>query len=166
MSDSLWPHGSHSPWNPPGQNTGVGSLSLLQGLFPTQGLNPGLPHCRRTLYQLNHMGSPLEWGSFPFSRESSQPRDRTEASCIAGGFTKCAIREAIMYIYQWLKLNGREFEQTQGDSERQRKLASCSPCCCKKPDVTLVMNSKACLYLNQSAVHETLTQHCKATIFQ
>ena len=46
MSDSLWPHGLYSPWNSPGQNSGVGSLSLLQGMFPTQGLNPGLTHCR------------------------------------------------------------------------------------------------------------------------
>ena len=44
MSNSLWPHWLYSPWNSPGQNTGVGSLSLLQGIFPTQGLNPGLPH--------------------------------------------------------------------------------------------------------------------------
>ena len=43
-----------SPWNSPGQNTGVGSLSLLQGIFPTQGLNSGLPHCRQILYQLSH----------------------------------------------------------------------------------------------------------------
>ena len=43
-------------WNSPGQNTGVGSLSLLQGIFPTQGLNPGLPHCRQILYQLSHKG--------------------------------------------------------------------------------------------------------------
>jgi len=41
-----------------GQNTGVGSLSLLQGVFPTQGSNPGLPHCRQILYQLSHKGSP------------------------------------------------------------------------------------------------------------
>ena len=40
MSNSLQPHGLHSPWNSPGQNTGVGSLSLLQGIFPTQGSNP------------------------------------------------------------------------------------------------------------------------------
>ena len=58
MSDSLWPHGLYSPWNSPGQNTGVGSLSLLQGIFPTQGLNPGLTCCRRILYQLRHQGSP------------------------------------------------------------------------------------------------------------
>ena len=40
----LQPHGLYSPWNSPGNNTGVGSLSLLQGIFPPQGLNPGLPH--------------------------------------------------------------------------------------------------------------------------
>ena len=44
VSDSLRPHGLYSPWNPPGQNTGVGSLSFLQGIFPTQGSNPGLLH--------------------------------------------------------------------------------------------------------------------------
>ena len=43
-----------SPWNSPGQNTGVGSHSLLQGIFPTQGSNPGLLHCRWILYQLSH----------------------------------------------------------------------------------------------------------------
>ena len=57
-SDSLRPHGLYSPWNSPGQNTVVGSLSLLQGIFPTQGLNPSLPHCRQILYQLSHKGSP------------------------------------------------------------------------------------------------------------
>ena len=57
MSNSLWPHGLHSPWNSPGQNTGVGSGSLLQGIFPTQGLNPGLLHCRWILYQLWYRGS-------------------------------------------------------------------------------------------------------------
>ena len=50
VSDSLQPHGLYSPWNSPGQNTGVGSLSLLQGIFPTQGSNPGLPHCMQILY--------------------------------------------------------------------------------------------------------------------
>ena len=66
----------------------MGSLSLLQGIFPTQGLNPGLPHCRQILYQLSHEGSPriLEWVAYPFSSWSSRPRDRTRVSCIAGGF--------------------------------------------------------------------------------
>ena len=48
----------YSPWNTPGQNTGVGSLSLLQVIFPTQGWNPGLPYCRHILYHLSHKGSP------------------------------------------------------------------------------------------------------------
>ena len=50
-----------SPWNSPGQNTGVGSLSLLQGVFLTQGSNPGLPHHRQILYQLSHRGNPENW---------------------------------------------------------------------------------------------------------
>ena len=63
VSNSLQSHELYSPWNSPGQNTGVGSLSLLQRIFPTQGSTPGLPHCRRTVYQLSHKGSPrvLEW---------------------------------------------------------------------------------------------------------
>ena len=58
VSNSLLPHRLYSPWNSPGQNTGMGSLSLLQGIFPTQGLSPGLLHCRQILYQLSHQGSP------------------------------------------------------------------------------------------------------------
>ena len=54
MSDSLQPHGLYSPWNSPGQDTKVGSYSLLQGIFSTQGSNPGLPHRRWILYQLSH----------------------------------------------------------------------------------------------------------------
>ena len=60
VSDSLRPHGLYSPWNSPGQNTGVGSFSLLQGIFPTQELNQGLLHCRQILYQLSYQGSPME----------------------------------------------------------------------------------------------------------
>ena len=58
ISDSFQPHGLYSPWNSPGQDTGVGNLCLLQGIFPSQGSNPGLLHCRRILYQLSHKGSP------------------------------------------------------------------------------------------------------------
>ena len=86
-----------STWNSPGQNTGAGSLSLLQGIFPTQGSNPGLLHYRRILYQLSHNGSPriLEWVASPFSSRSPRPRNRTWVSCIAGRFfTNWAIREA------------------------------------------------------------------------
>ena len=97
MSNSLWPYGLYSPWKSPGQNTGVGSLSLLQGIFPSQGSNPGLPHCRQILYQLSHKGSPriLEWVAYPFFSGSSWPRNWTGVSCIAAGFfTNWAMREA------------------------------------------------------------------------
>ena len=58
VSDSLRHHGLYSPWISLGQKSGVDSLSLLQWIFPTQGLNPGLPQCRQVLYQLSHKGSP------------------------------------------------------------------------------------------------------------
>ena len=85
---NLQPHGLYSPWNSPGQKTGVGSLSLLQAIFPTQGLNPGFPHCRWILYQLSHQGSPriLEWVNYPFCSRFSWPRNRPGVSCITGGF--------------------------------------------------------------------------------
>ena len=62
MSDSLRPRGLESArllshWNYSGKNIGVGCHALLQGIFPTQGLNPGLPHCRQILYHLSHQGS-------------------------------------------------------------------------------------------------------------
>ena len=97
MSDSSWPHGLYSPWNHPVQNTGVGSLSLLQGIFPTLGSNPGLPHYRQILYQLSHKGNLriLDWVAYPFSSGSSQPRSQIRVSCIAGRFfTNWVIRES------------------------------------------------------------------------
>ena len=95
MSDSLQLYGLYSSWSSPGQNTGVDICSLLQRLFPTQELNPGLPHCRQILfsffscrqilYQLSHKGSPriLEWVACPFAK-GSLPGDRTRVSCIGG----------------------------------------------------------------------------------
>ena len=107
VSDSLSGYGLYSSWNSPGQNTGVGSLSLLQGIFPTQGSNPGLPHCRRILCQLSHKESPriLEWVVDSFSSRSSQPRNWIEVSCIVGGFfTNWAIREALTEIVSYVNL--------------------------------------------------------------
>ena len=76
VSNSLQPHGLYSPWNYPGQKTGVGSLSLLQGS------NPDLPHWRQILYQLSHKGSPriLEWVAYPFSNGSFWPSNQTGVS--------------------------------------------------------------------------------------
>ena len=73
MSNSMQTHGLYRGpdcIDSPGQNTGVGSHSLLQRIFPTQGWNSCLPHGRRILYHLSHQGSPriLEWGANPFSR--------------------------------------------------------------------------------------------------
>ena len=93
------------PWGSLGKDTGAGSLSLLQGIFPTQASNSGLPHCRWILHQLNHEGSPgiLHWVAYPFSRGSSKPRNWTGISCIAGGFfTSWATREAPVYVMSLL----------------------------------------------------------------
>ena len=62
--------------NFPSERTGEGSLSLSQGISPTQGWNPGLPHCGQILYKLSHKENPriLEWVAYLFSCGSSQPR--------------------------------------------------------------------------------------------
>ena len=150
VSDSLQPNGLYSPWNSLGQNTGVGSLSLLQGIFSTQGSNPGLPalqvdslpaeplekpkntgvrslsllqgifltqelnrgllHCRQILYQLSHEGilRILEWVAYSFFSGSSQPRNWTGVTCIAGRFlTNWTIREAnIQHEFGLFKVDG------------------------------------------------------------
>ena len=88
VSDSLQLDGLYSPWNSPGQSARMGTCSLLQGIFPTQGSNPGLPRCRQILYHLSHKGSPrlLKWVAYLFSSGSSRPRNQTGVSCVAGGF--------------------------------------------------------------------------------
>ena len=96
--------GSSVHGDSPGKNIGVGCHAFLQGIFPTQKLNPGLPHCRQILYHLSHQGSPkiLESVAYPFAKESSQPRNQTGVSCIAGGFfTNWAIREAPAHSRGW-----------------------------------------------------------------
>ena len=82
------PPGSSVHVDSPGKSTRVGCHALLQGIFPTQGLNPGLLHSRWTLYHLSYQESPwiLGWVAFPFSRGSSQSRNKTGVSCTAGGF--------------------------------------------------------------------------------
>ena len=77
--NSLQPHGLYNPWNSPGQNTGVGSCSLLQRIFPTQGSNPGILHCRHTLYQLSHREA-YHWANldegFPGGTSGKEPTCR------------------------------------------------------------------------------------------
>ena len=87
----------------PGTSIRVGCHVLLQRIFPTQGLNPGLPNCRQILYRLSRQGSPriLERVACPFSRGPSWPRTQPGVSCIAGGlFTSWATREVwCVYVY-------------------------------------------------------------------
>ena len=76
MSGSLQPHGLFPsrplcPWNSPGKNTGVGSHSLLQGIFPTQGSKPGLLPCRQILYHLTHQGISSYQGTNPILEGST-----------------------------------------------------------------------------------------------
>ena len=87
------------PWNYPGKNTGVGCHALLQGIFPTQGLNACLLCCRWILYWLSLHGCAriLEWVTCPFSRGPSWPRSQTGVSCTAGGFfSSWAFRKAFL----------------------------------------------------------------------
>ena len=112
----FWPrefHGLYSPWNSPSQNT-VGSLSLLQGIFPTQGLNPGLPHCRRILYQLSYQGSPgilissrlltnssLSFDKIPtFHQNLAPPADQTmspDSVTISGFYFHHGIAQPVLF---------------------------------------------------------------------
>ena len=88
------PPGSSVHGDSPGKNTGMGCHALLQGIFPTQGSNPGLPHFRQNLCGLSHQGSPrtLEWVAYPFLRVYSQPRayfqprNQIGVPCIEGRF--------------------------------------------------------------------------------
>ena len=107
VSDSLWPHELYSPWNSPGQNIGVGNYSLLQGIVPTQGLNPGLLHCGWILCQLSHKGSPriLDWVAYPFSRGSSWPRNQTRVSSFSGD----SLPTELWGAYEVLKPQKRKF---------------------------------------------------------
>ena len=80
MSDSFNPMDYYSPWNSLDQNIGVGSRSLLQGIFPSQGSNQCLLHCQQILYQLSDKTSPQireRVVAYPLSSGSSRPRDQT-----------------------------------------------------------------------------------------
>ena len=95
--------GSSLHGDSPGKNTGVGCHALLKGIFPIQGSNPGLLHCRQILYHLSHQGSPriLEWVAYPFSRGSSWHRNQTGLSYTADGFfSSWATREDWAIIHR------------------------------------------------------------------
>ena len=118
----------YSPWDSPDHNPGLSSLSLLQGIFPTQGSNPGiepgLPHCRWILNQLSQERSPriLEWVAYPFSSRSSWPRNQTGVSCIAGRFVT---NWAIKFLWKnKRKLHDRPCELVKQATNWERILAN------------------------------------------
>ena len=115
----------------PGKNTGVGRHAHLQGIFPTQGLNPCLLPCRQILYCLSHQGSPriLDWVAYPFSRGSSWPRNCTGVSCITGRFfTSWATREKWTY-------NLYKIEKTQNTAYISPWIPLILPALCSRPSV-------------------------------
>ena len=107
MTDSLWPHWLYSPWNSPGQNTGVGSHSLLQRIFPTQGSNP-ISRLQMDSLSAEPPGKAKNIGVkvvYPFSGRSSQARNRTRVSCMASGFfTNWAIYDTKSTNEKWKKM--------------------------------------------------------------
>ena len=125
---SLWdcsPPGLFCPWNSPGKNTGVGCRSLLQGVFPMQGSNPGLLHCRQTLYYLSHK-----------YRSSQVVLVVKNPPANAGGIRDQGLDPWVRKIIPWR----REWHPTPvflpGESHGQRSLVGYSPQCHKESDVT------------------------------
>ena len=139
------PHGLFSPWNSPGQNIGVGSLSLSQGIFPTQELNL-VSHCRRILYQLSHKGSPFNVREADFIL-FFHPKDLNlyiknqsiQGSCSIICIKAMAIRAAIYYPSYGLPRR-RQRHPTPvllpGKSHGRRSLVGCSPWGCEELDTT------------------------------
>ena len=115
-----------------GQHTEVGSHSLFQGIFPTQGSNSNLLQCRWILYQLSQKWSPriLEWVAYSFSSGSSWSRNWTGFPCIEGTFfTSWAIREAII-----CKISSKSIKSiVQFNSVAQSCLSLCDPMDCSMP---------------------------------
>ena len=106
MSDSLQPYGLYSPWNSLGLNTGVHSLFLLQGIFPTEGSKPGLPHCRRILYQLSHKENPrtLVWVAYLFPSRSSPPRNWTGSPALQTDSLPTVLSGKLIDTYEFILL--------------------------------------------------------------
>ena len=134
------------PWNFPGKNTGVSCHFLLQGIFPTQGSNPGLLHCRQIPYQLSCQGSPriLEWVAYPFSSGSSRPRklyleegshSGKESACQSRRRKRCKFNPWVGKI-PWSKKWHPTLVFLPRKFHGLRSLMDYSPWGCKKSDMT------------------------------
>ena len=95
---------------------GVCCFALLQGIFPDQGSNPGLPHCRRIVYHLSQQECPwiLQWVAYPISRETSWPRNQTRVSCIAGRFSLHIPDQSFSHLRELLSYQCRFWVPTTG----------------------------------------------------
>ena len=99
------------PWDSPGKSTGVGCHFLLQGIFPTQGSNSGLPHCKQTFYHPSRQGSPQSRVSFislPLINFRNLPHP-------------CVALDQFFCLFSWLLLVG--FPAVQRTSQSHAHLA-------------------------------------------
>ena len=134
VSDFLWPHGLYIPWNSPGHNTGVGWHSPNQRIFPTQGSDPGLPHCRRILYQLSHKGSPIYMRSWLIIKWATQRKvllfnwqgnNLRLAPMKEKENPKSWVQEGMMRGAHWIKLfESRHLKCTKENLSHESKILS------------------------------------------
>ena len=130
----------------PGKNSGVGCHALLQGIFPTQGLNPGLLHCRQILYGLSHQGSPLCTGGQPVSNvmtvSGEQWRDSAKG-LFCTGYILSLLSHVQVFVTPWTVAkqaplsmgiprqeywNGSPFSTTGDLPDPEIKRVSCNSC--------------------------------------
>ena len=127
---TLLPQGLYTPWNPPGQNTGVCSPSPLQGILSTQGLNPGLLHCRQILYHLSQKGKPTREAP---SKRKLITKVRAETNKIKNKMYLVKVSKTKIYesLTQWFLTKGlsthpRGHLSMTGDSFDWHKWRGCS----------------------------------------
>ena len=127
ISASLRPHGLYSPWTSPGQNTGVGCCSFLQGIFPTQGSNPGLMHCRQILHQLSHQGGPYYKVGYGLWKSTKTTQRRNSKGCL---FSACSSRGVRSITCLWQRLMGLQGVGVlqRGPEGRHRDVSFFQPC--------------------------------------
>ena len=158
MSDSLPPQRLYSPWNSPGQNTRLGSLPLLEGIFKTQGSNPGLQHCRWIPYQLSRREVQEYWSGQPIpspedlpdlgikagypalqanslSTKISEKSSGEEPSCRCRRLKRCGFNPWVGKI-PWSRKWQPTPEFLPGESHGRRSLAGYSLWGCTESDTT------------------------------
>ena len=114
MSDILWSRGLYparllSPWNSPGKNTGVGCHSRLQGIFQTQGSNPGL-HCRQILYWLSQQGSPtVRYCQISLHRDCTNLNLSQQHKKVSASFLCCSVAQLCLTLWDPMDCSTPDF---------------------------------------------------------